>query len=111
MSQAILGSLLNRPGDGACGYYRSRPFMLSVGLDLDDAMAGPLVREGGMSDGRDIGVVFNKPEAGGACVLPMSGGVGTQYTPVVGWAQALKYKVDVLKQEDAAGCISLHSHG
>ena len=107
MSQAILGSLLNRPGDGACGYYRSRPFMLSVGLDLDDAMAGPLMRAGGMSGGRDIGVVFNKPEAGGACVLPMSGGVGTQYTPVVGWAQALKYKVDVLKQEDAAGCMAV----
>ena len=39
MAQAILGSLLNRQGDAACGYYRSRPFMLSVGLDLDDAIS------------------------------------------------------------------------
>ena len=34
-----------------------------------------------MSDGRDIGVVFNLPRKSGACVLPVCGGVGTQYTP------------------------------
>ena len=107
MAQAILGSLLNRQGDAACGYYRSRPFMLSVGLDLDDAMSGPLMRSGGMSDGRDIGVVFNMPASDGACVLPMSGGVGAQYTPVVGWAQALKYRQRVLKEDDAKGCMAV----
>ena len=42
-----------------------------------------------MSEGRDIGVVFNMPRKSGACVLPVCGGVGTQYTPAVGWAQAL----------------------
>lgn len=107
MAQAILGSLLDRPGDAACGYYRSRPFMLSVGLELDDAMSGPLMRSGGMSDGRDIGVVFNMPASDGACVLPMSGGVGTQYTPVVGWAQSLQYRQRVLREDNAQGCMAV----
>jgi 2-oxoisovalerate dehydrogenase E1 component len=51
---------------------------------------------GGYSDGRDIGVVFNYPNPGGAHALPMSGGVGAQYTPAVGWAQAIAYKSEVL---------------
>ena len=50
------------------------------------------MRAGGMSDGRDIGVVFNLPRKSGPCVLPVCGGVGTQYTPAVGWAQALRYR-------------------
>jgi 2-oxoisovalerate dehydrogenase E1 component len=45
-----------------------------------------------MSEGRDIGVVFNLPRRHGPCVLPVCGGVGTQYTPAVGWAQALRYR-------------------
>jgi 2-oxoisovalerate dehydrogenase E1 component len=107
MAQAILGSLINRPGDAACGYYRSRPFMLSVGLELDEAMAAPLMRSGGMSDGRDIGVVFNMPAGKGPCVLPMSGGVGTQYTPVIGWAQAIGYRSKVLGEPQADGCMAV----
>jgi 2-oxoisovalerate dehydrogenase E1 component len=107
MAQAILGSLINRPGDAACGYYRSRPFMLSVGLELDEAMAAPLMRSGGMSDGRDIGVVFNMPAGNGPCVLPMSGGVGTQYTPVIGWAQAIGYRSKVLGEPQADGCMAV----
>jgi 2-oxoisovalerate dehydrogenase E1 component len=51
---------------------------------------------GGYSDGRDIGVVFNYPNPGGAHAFPMSGGVGAQYTPAVGWAQAIAYKSKVL---------------
>jgi 2-oxoisovalerate dehydrogenase E1 component len=51
---------------------------------------------GGYSDGRDIGVVFTYPNPGGAHALPMSGGVGAQYTPAVGWAQAIAYKAAVL---------------
>ncbi len=47
---------------------------------------------GGYSDGRDIGVVFNYPNPGGAHALPMCGGVGAQYTPAAGWAQAIAYK-------------------
>ena len=51
---------------------------------------------GGYSDGRDIGVVFNYPNPGGAHALPMCGGVGAQYTPAAGWAQAIDYKTEVL---------------
>ena len=51
---------------------------------------------GGYSDGRDIGVVFNFPNPDGAHALPMCGGVGAQYTPAAGWAQAIKYKTEVL---------------
>ncbi|MEX1147196.1 MAG: transketolase C-terminal domain-containing protein, partial [Sphingomonadales bacterium] len=34
---------------------------------------------------------FNHPNPDGPCGLPMCGGVGTQYTPVAGWAQAVEY--------------------
>jgi len=52
MAQIILASMLTHPGDAASGYYRSRPLLLALGLDLEDAMAGPMMRSGGMSDGR-----------------------------------------------------------
>ena len=77
MAQVILASLLDHPGDAASGYYRSRPFLLALDLDLEDAMAAPMMRSGGMSDGRDIGVVFNLPAKNNKpCFLPMSGAVG-----------------------------------
>jgi 2-oxoisovalerate dehydrogenase E1 component len=56
---------------------------------------------GGYSDGRDIGVVFNYPNPGGAHALPMCGGVGAQYTPAAGWAQAIAYKQKVLGEGPA----------
>src|SRR5581483_9553942 len=56
MSQVILGSMLDHPHDGAGAYYRSRPFLLSLGLSIEDALASPLGRVGGFSGGRDIGV-------------------------------------------------------
>ena len=59
VAQIMLGSLLDKPHDATCGYYRSRPMLLCLGVDLEDAMAGPLAKSGGYSDGRDIGVVFN----------------------------------------------------
>jgi 2-oxoisovalerate dehydrogenase E1 component len=61
---------------------------------------------GGYSDGRDIGVVFNYPNPGGAHALPMCGGVGAQYTPAAGWAQAIMYKRKLLG-EGPADAISL----
>ena len=61
LAQIILGSLLTHPHDAANGYYRSRPLVLSLGLDLVDALGSPIMRQGGFSDGRDIGVVFNLP--------------------------------------------------
>jgi 2-oxoisovalerate dehydrogenase E1 component len=87
-------------------YYRSRPLMLALGLDLEDAAAGPLARAGAFSDGRDIGVVFNMPSRGGATVLPACGGVGAQYTPVAGWAQAIRYRRDVEKDASWQGSIA-----
>ena len=99
MAQVILGLHL-RDGDAACGYYRSRPMLLALGFNLADALGSGMGREGGYSDGRDIGVVFNYPNPGGAHALPMCGGVGAQYTPAAGWAQAIAYKAKVLGEQD-----------
>jgi 2-oxoisovalerate dehydrogenase E1 component len=100
VGQAILGSMLNDPHDGVGAYYRSRPLLLALGLPIDDALGSPLGRAGGFSDGRDIGVVCNLPGWNGPTVLPMAGDVGSQYTPTAGWAQAVTYRRDVLR--DAA---------
>jgi len=97
MAQVLLGLKL-KDGDGAFGYYRSRPLLLSLGVPLADALGSGMGLAGGYSDGRDIGVVFNYPNPGGAHALPMCGGVGAQYTPAAGWAQAIKYKQHVLKE-------------
>ncbi len=108
MAQIILASLLNHPGDAAGGYYRSRPFLLTLGLELDEALAGPMMRAGGMSDGRDIGVVFNLPKNNNkATFLPMSGAVGAQYTPVSGWAEAIVYKTNELQDQSSKGAIGV----
>ncbi|HEU5481817.1 MAG TPA: dehydrogenase E1 component subunit alpha/beta [Sphingomicrobium sp.] len=97
MAQVLLGLQL-RDGDAACGYYRSRPLLLALGVKLADALGSGMGLAGGYSDGRDIGVVFNYPNPGGAHALPMCGGVGAQYTPAAGWAQAIAYKREVLKE-------------
>ena len=105
--QAILGSLLTHPHDGIGAYYRSRPILLSVGLTIEDALASPLGRSGGFSDGRDIGVVCNLPGNGRPTVLPMSGDVGSQFTPTAGWAQAILYHRDTLGDAAYAGAIAV----
>jgi 2-oxoisovalerate dehydrogenase E1 component len=97
LAQVLLGLKLKN-GDAACGYYRSRPLLLALGVPLADALGSGMGRSGGYSGGRDIGVVFNYPNPGGAHALPMSGGVGAQYTPAAGWAQAVRYKAEVLKE-------------
>ena len=97
LAQVLLGLQLRR-GDAACGYYRSRPLLLALGVPIVDALASGMGRSGGYSDGRDIGVVFNFPNPAGAHALPMCGGVGAQYTPAVGWAQAVRYKAEVLDE-------------
>jgi len=108
MAQIILASMLDHPGDAASGYYRSRPLLLAMGLDLEDAMAGPMMRGGGMSDGRDIGVVFNMPRQNNkACFLPMSGAVGAQYTPISGWAEAIRYKTNEMADKSSEGAIGV----
>ncbi|AUW60281.1 pyruvate dehydrogenase [Sphingobium sp. SCG-1] len=96
MAQIMLGLSLDQPADAACGYYRSRPLLLALGVDPEVALASAMAREGGYSSGRDIGTVFNYPNPGGASALPMCGGVGAQYTPTAGWAQAIEYHHKVL---------------
>ncbi|QAY75142.1 transketolase C-terminal domain-containing protein [Sphingosinicella sp. BN140058] len=107
MAQILLGSRLTHKKDAACGYYRSRPLLLALGVPLEDALGSGMGRAGGYSDGRDIGVVFNYPNPAGAPALPMSGGVGAQYTPTAGWAQAIDYHRKVLGNEAYEGAIAL----
>jgi 2-oxoisovalerate dehydrogenase E1 component len=110
LSQVLVGEQLTHPHDAASVYYRSRPLVLSLGLPLADAVAASLAKAGGISDGRDIGVVFNMPSTGGATVLPMCGGVGSQFTPAVGWAQMIRYRATVLGESAYEGAIAL-AHG
>jgi len=105
MAQVLLGLHL-KDGDGVFGYYRSRPLLLSLGVPLADALGSGMGLAGGYSDGRDIGVVFNYPNPGGAHALPMCGGVGAQYAPAAGWAQAIQYKQRAL-DEGASDSIAL----
>lgn len=91
LGQILLGLRLDHPHDAASGYYRSRPLLLTLGLTPADALAGGMALTGGVSEGRDIGAVYNWPGRGGPTVLPMAGGVGTQYTTTAGWARALDY--------------------
>ena len=110
LTQVLLAKQLTGARDGVGAYYRSRPLCLTLGLPLEDALASTMMRVGGMSEGRDIGVVFNMPRKSGACVLPVCGGVGTQYTPAVGWAQALRYRSTVLGDKECENSIAV-AHG
>src|SRR5262250_3060566 len=107
MAQVLLGLHLTHPKDAICGYYRSRPILLSLGVALEDALGSAMGRAGGYSDGRDIGVVFNYPNANGASALPMCGGVGAQYTPTAGYAQAIEYQKLVLGDRSYDGAIGV----
>src|SRR5687768_8743512 len=60
MAQALLGSRLTHRRDATCGYYRSRPLLLALGVPVEDALGSGMGREGGYSDGRDIGVVLDR---------------------------------------------------
>ncbi|HUY84419.1 MAG TPA: transketolase C-terminal domain-containing protein [Steroidobacteraceae bacterium] len=110
VTQALLAQFLTGRRDGVGVYYRSRPLLLALGLEPEEALAATMMRAGGLSDGRDIGVVFNWPRRDAACVLPACGGVGTQYTPVLGWAQSIVYRSQELGDEDFAGSIAV-AHG
>jgi 2-oxoisovalerate dehydrogenase E1 component len=100
LGQILLGSLLTHKHDSASAYYRSRPLLLSLGLSVEDGLAAPMGKSGGYSDGRDIGVVCNKPDTDGPKVLPMAGDVGSQYTPAIGWAQGIEYRKKVLNEKE-----------
>lgn len=107
LAQIVLGMHLTHPHDAASAYYRSRPLMLTLGLTPEDAIATGMAKSGGYSDGRDIGVVCNMPNKEGAKVLPMAGDVGSQYTPAAGWAQAIEYRKNVLKEDVYSEAISV----
>ena len=107
VAQILLGHRLTHRHDAVCGYYRSRPLLLSLGVSLDEALGSSMARAGGYSDGRDIGVVFNYPNHNGASALPMCGGVGAQYTPTVGWAQAIEYRRTELRDTEFEGAIGV----
>src|SRR4029077_20804393 len=106
-AQILLGLQLTDAHDGVSVYYRSRPLMLALGVSLEEAAAGPLARSGGRRGGRDIGVVFNLPGRGGPTVLPACGGVGTQYTPASGWAQAIRFRHETLGDKSFARSIAV----
>ena len=110
VTQVLLAQQLSGQHDGIASYYRSRPLLLALGLSPDQALASTMMRSGSLSAGRDIGVVFNLPSRDGPCVLPACGGVGTQYTPAVGWAQAIRYHVETLGDQRYQGSIAV-AHG
>lgn len=107
LGQLLLAQLMTRPLDAASVYYRSRPFMLGSGLTAEEALAADMARAGSMSDGRDVGVVFNMPRRERALILPMAADVGSQFTPAAGYAQALCYRHAVLGEKEAEGCFSV----
>src|SRR3954454_356990 len=111
LAQILLGTQLTDRRDAICGYYRSRPILLSLGVSIADALGSSLMRAGGYSDGRDIGAVFNYPNVNGPCALPMNGGVGAQFTPTAGWAQAVEYRAKVLKEVEYARSIGVALDG
>jgi len=112
-AQIVLGSLLTHQHDGTTGYYRSRPFVLSLGVDLISIVSSSMARTGGYSDGRDVGVVCNypNPERNGPILFPMCGGVGSQYSSISGWAQSILYYRDELNQQAYQGAIGVSMGG
>ncbi len=107
LAQVLLAQALDHPHDAAGLYYRSRPFMLACGLTTREALAAGMARTGSPSQGRDVGVVFNMPRREGPTILPASGDVGAQYTPVAGWAQAIHYRSSFLDESEWEGAIAV----
>ncbi|MEM9532358.1 MAG: thiamine pyrophosphate-dependent enzyme [Pseudomonadota bacterium] len=60
-------------------------------------------------------MVCNLPGGGrlgkGATLLPMSGGVGAQYTPAVGWAQAIAFRRDEQGSSEWRGAMAVATGG
>jgi 2-oxoisovalerate dehydrogenase E1 component len=111
LGQLLLGQLLTHSLDAVGSYYRSRPLLFALGLTAEEALASGMGRSGGVSNGRDVGVVYNLPARGRATVLPAAGDVGNQYTPAAGWAQAIQYRVHHLGEQEHAGSIGVACGG
>ena len=107
LGQLLISQLLDRPFDAASAYYRSRPFMLGTGLTIPEAFASDMARCSSLSGGRDVGVVFNMERRQRALVLPMAGDVGSQFTPAVGWAQAIHYRLQQLGEKKLKDSIAV----
>ncbi len=107
LAQVILGQALRHGRDAATVYYRSRPLVIAAGMTYEESFAGPLALAGSRNGGRDIGVVHHLPNRKGVTVLPASGDVGAQYTPCVGWAQAISYHTNVLSDESWKGAVAV----
>jgi 2-oxoisovalerate dehydrogenase E1 component len=105
LGQLLISQLLTRPFDAIGPYYRNRPCLLGSGLTLEEAFASDMARPGGLSGGRDVGVVFHLPRRHRALVLPTAGDVGSQYTPSAGYAQGICYRVKQLGDAEAADSI------
>lgn len=89
LAQVIFGCLLTHPQNAAIGYYRSRPFVLSLVLDIEDAVAARMPKSRGYSDGRDTSVVCNylNLKRDGAMLFTIC--VGAQYTAISGCVQQI----------------------
>ncbi len=107
LAQVILGQALRHGQDAATVYYRSRPLVMAAGMTYEESFAGPLALAGSRNGGRDIGVVHHLPNRRGVTVLPASGDVGAQYTPCVGWAQAISYHTNVRNDETWKGAVAV----
>ncbi len=107
LGQALLSQLMGHPFDGVGAYYRSRPFMLGVGLTVEEGFASGMGKLMGVSRGRDVGVVFNMPRRDKCTILPMAGDVGSQFTPTAGWAQAIRYRIEELGEKHLTGSIAV----
>lgn len=107
LGQVLISQLMGHPFDGASVYYRSRPFMLGVGLTVEESFASGMGKEMGVSRGRDVGVVINLPRRDKCVVLPMAGDVGAQFTPAAGWAQAIRYRIEELGQKELEGSLAI----
>ncbi len=107
LGQVILSQWLNHPHDAAFVYYRNRPLVLGLGMTLTEALMGGMVRTGGPSGGRDVGVVMYMPARQKASVIPISADIGSQYSPAAGWAEAIQYRANTLKHPAAQGAVTV----
>ncbi|MDK1029124.1 MAG: thiamine pyrophosphate-dependent enzyme [Anaerolineae bacterium] len=107
LAQVLLAQQLTHQHDGACVYYRSRPFVLASGLSTHEALAAGFAKTGSPSEGRDGGVIYSMQARNGATILPASGSVGSQFSQAAGWAQAIHYRHKVLGEKDWGGAISV----
>jgi 2-oxoisovalerate dehydrogenase E1 component len=96
MAQILLGSRLTHRRDATCGYYRSRPLLLSLGVPIEDALASGMGGKAAIRTAATSAWCSTTRTRTARRRLPMSGGVGAQYTPTAGWAQAIEYYRNVL---------------